>query len=788
MSTREDRLNRRRLKGALKICVSGALLLIVWRTVVSEGSLAETLRWANPSSLLVAAGILAAGQAVAALRLHYVLLRLRRRIGFLPILRAHFVGIWFNQVLPTSIGGDAVKVLVLRRPGDTVRITRGVLLSRGFGLIALLATVSLLVPFYDRILIRARPFYAIAVVSLILLAALGLAVHLSRISGLARKSARLVRFLPLLLRDMQRFVSPRLFWGQVWTSGLVVLSVVVCFMFLGRAVGHNISIGACLVVVPPIILSMHIPLSYGGWGIREVGAVALLPLAGVPADTAFLMSVLYGAAFLMSGLLGLMLWHGPGSGRADGTRKGDRRPGTAKRVPGGLAASTGPTGRTGSEGPTGSDVLILGGGFAGLAAAYELGLSGVRSIILEKEPHLGGLAACSTIDGIPVEHFYHHIKPEDAHLVDLIGRLGLIENLHWIDTRMGFYVNSRFFPFSTPMDLLRFSPLSLADRFRFALGVFKAKRTDGRKLEGMNAEEWVSREWSRSIYERMMRPMLLNKFGIPPARISAGFFQGRIKGLSSAKTNVRGGEHLAYLHGSLQPLIDRLEDEVRRTSDLLVETPVEGIVAADGGFRVSSGSREFTASYVVNTLPLTAFQEIPKNFEFETAVEYQAVVCVAFSIEEDLTPLYWINVLDDGIAFRVLVNQSRLADYPHSVVYSASYVRPEDPLFEKSDGEILSLFTNSLERMFGGVTVRAARVFRSRYATPVFDKDFAAKTHDLDTRVPGMFFAGNVKVYPYTRTVSSVIGTGYAAAQRVVQLVEGSHGGPPLHHTSVSTL
>lgn len=423
-------------------------------------------------------------------------------------------------------------------------------------------------------------------------------------------------------------------------------------------------------------------------------------------------------------------------------------------------------------------VLILGAGYAGLAAAHRLGRHGVRSTILEAEAEPGGLARCTSVDGLLIERFYHHIKPEDIHIIQLIDEMGLSDRLHWSDTRMGFYSRSRFHPFSTPLDLLGFSPLPFADRLRFALGVFKAKRTDGKTLEGMNAEEWVIQEWGQTIYRRIMRPMLLNKFGIPPARISAGFLQGRIKGLSSSKSSVKGGERLAHLTGSLHRLTDRLRETIREHSEIRLRTPAERI-EADRGLTVWSGDRQFSGRYVINTLPLTIFAKISKNFPFETEVDYQGVVCAIFVVEEPLTPLYWVNVLDEDITFRILVNQSRINDYPHTVVYCGNYLRPDETLFGKSDGEILSLYAESLRSMFGSITVRDAKVSRTKFATPVFEKDFASKTADLDASIPGMVFAGNVHIYPYSRTVSSVIGTGYAAADRVLSWMRGPHAPRP---------
>ncbi len=309
MTDRSVQPNRRKIIGGIKIGVSVVLLFLVWRRVGSDAEIAEALRGSRVEGILLAVAVFAVGQVVASLRLHYILLQLHRRLGFLSVLRAHFVGIWFNQLLPTGFGGDVVKVLVLRRPGDTLRVTRAVLLARAFGFMALLAATILLIPLYGRVLTEPRPFHLIALVSLMGLGGLGIAVLTMRGRKLTRRVVRPIRFLILLLCDLDRPRTPRTISEIAVTSGVVVLSVVLTFMILGRALGHPIGLLACMVIVPPIIVSMHLPLSYGGWGIREVGAVALLPLGGVPEEIAFLMSVLYGLVILSCGLVGLVLWH-----------------------------------------------------------------------------------------------------------------------------------------------------------------------------------------------------------------------------------------------------------------------------------------------------------------------------------------------------------------------------------------------------------------------------------------------------------------------------------------------
>jgi protoporphyrinogen oxidase len=270
----------------------------------------------------------------------------------------------------------------------------------------------------------------------------------------------------------------------------------------------------------------------------------------------------------------------------------------------------------------------------------------------------------------------------------------------------------------------------------------------------------------------MMKPMLLNKFGISPDKISAGFLHGRIKGLSSAKTRVQSGELLAYLHGSTQELTDRLEAEVRKHVQIRLSSPVTRIDKVNDGFSVSSSGSEFKARCVVNTLPLQVFEKISKNFLFHNRIDYQGVICTIFSIVEKLTPLYWINIIDEDITFRVLVNQTLLDDYNNTIVYCANYVPENHSLFQMSNREIVELYKKDLETIFGKITVVDYSVFRTPYATPVFDRNFAEKIMELENLAAGMYFAGAVKIYPGSRTLSSVIRTGYEAADKVLELLQ----------------
>ena len=129
-------------------------------------------------------------------------------------------------------------------------------------------------------------------------------------------------------------------------------------------------------------------------------------------------------------------------------------------------------------------VIVIGGGFTGLAAAYELSRQGIEATILEKEAHLGGLASSFLVNGAPLEKFYHHWFNNDREVLSLVREIQAEARLRPRLTKTGILVNQRIYPLSAPLDLLHFTPLSWLNRVRLGLLVLKARRLrDWRRLE-----------------------------------------------------------------------------------------------------------------------------------------------------------------------------------------------------------------------------------------------------------------------------------------------------------------
>ena len=173
---------------------------------------------------------------------------------------------------------------------------------------------------------------------------------------------------------------------------------------------------------------------------------------------------------------------------------------------------------------------IIGAGFCGLTAAYKLSQKGHKVCIFEKEKYPGGLASSfEVVNGILVEHFVHHIFQTDKDIISLISEVELADNLVFVKSRDANFYQGKSWSFSSPVDLLKFSPLSFFNRLRLGLIIVWLKQIlNWRNLEKLTAIDWIKRWMGRQSYEVIWQPLLLGKFGNFANHISMAWFWARI--------------------------------------------------------------------------------------------------------------------------------------------------------------------------------------------------------------------------------------------------------------------
>jgi len=231
-----------------------------------------------------------------------------RQMTRIALVAATAVGVFFAQVLP-SVAGEGVRAWLLVRLGSNWRtavtsvvIDRGV----GVGLLIVLGFVVLLLPSGLTALGGYRDVVLVAYGALILAGALGLLLVPKIVSPLARW--RYSRWFATLAADIHHVL--------LGSKGPVVLSIgclihaftIVVVWLVGQAQGLALPLADVVVLFIVMTGVVVVPISIGGWGLRELAVVSVLAGYGVAPERALLFSVCFGLALAVGSLPGALAW------------------------------------------------------------------------------------------------------------------------------------------------------------------------------------------------------------------------------------------------------------------------------------------------------------------------------------------------------------------------------------------------------------------------------------------------------------------------------------------------
>jgi uncharacterized membrane protein YbhN (UPF0104 family) len=292
----------------LRICVSvGMLAYLVLQFGGAEGErrLFSLDIWGFASATV----IIGAQLVLTAVRWAMIMKRSGIPTRFGHTLRILFISNWFNQVLPSMVGGDAVRVWLLSRAGVNWRLAgKTVIIDRVVALVAILTLIALTFPVFWSLSGHAGARTTMALLLGCGVAGLGTLLVLDLVPRRLHRSAPVA-----LMAALARAIRAVLF-DPVSGPGLVALAVaihvltVVAVLVLVESAGASLAPIAALAFVPPVILLSAVPISIGSWGVREGAMIASLSLVGIEPSLALAISIQIGLAFLANGLVGGVLW------------------------------------------------------------------------------------------------------------------------------------------------------------------------------------------------------------------------------------------------------------------------------------------------------------------------------------------------------------------------------------------------------------------------------------------------------------------------------------------------
>lgn len=249
---------------------------------------------------------------ICVVRWRVVLGAINALLSFADALRIYLIGFFFNQALPSSVGGDAVRVYQAYKGGLSLKCAiNGVMLERVATVLGLILLVVMATPFF---IDRVGPDEAAWIVPSVSILGLGGFVGLIVLMFLDRLPSkishwRVVRGLAMLAADARRvFLSP-LHAGKALGWSLVGhINVALMVFLLAQSLGLSITWLDCMILIPPVLLVMTLPISIAGWGVREQAMVTAFGLIGVPGEGALALSIMFGLLTLLLGLPGGIVW------------------------------------------------------------------------------------------------------------------------------------------------------------------------------------------------------------------------------------------------------------------------------------------------------------------------------------------------------------------------------------------------------------------------------------------------------------------------------------------------
>ncbi len=301
---------KQRLKGlmsvALRLAVTLLVFWLIFRSVDLRGVM-QTMLGAKASLLLLALLFQLLSTLAASWRWMLVMQRLDFGQDFMFYLRSYFKGSFFNQGLPTSIGGDALRVLDVARTGHRKRDAfYGVAVDRGLGLGGLLVFNLIALQLNPELL--PHPAF-LAINGLVSLGVAGfVAVYLLHKLRFLERWPVTVVFIRISQRLAQVLRSIPATALHLGLSLFIHLLSLLCIYFIGSGVGLEFDLWTYMVIVPPVILLTIVPVSLAGWGVREGGMIGLFTLIGADKTLVLSMSILYGFALIITSLPGLVAY------------------------------------------------------------------------------------------------------------------------------------------------------------------------------------------------------------------------------------------------------------------------------------------------------------------------------------------------------------------------------------------------------------------------------------------------------------------------------------------------
>ena len=426
-------------------------------------------------------------------------------------------------------------------------------------------------------------------------------------------------------------------------------------------------------------------------------------------------------------------------------------------------------------------IAIIGAGYAGLSAAYDLRKAGHEVTIYESANFAGGLAAGFKEPhwDWSVEKFYHHWFQSDDSMLGLIEELGWDDKVIFPRPLTVMLYKDKFHPFDSILNALLFPGLGFGlNKIRFGfVGLFLRLTNNWKALEKVTADSWMMKWAGKQVYEQMWKPLLVGKFGPFYKDVNMAWMWARIK----ARTT-----RLGTFEGGFQRFSDMFAEKLRGMGvEIRLGVGVKFIKKnqASGLFIDAGGVVESFDQVLVTTSPNLIAKmcpDLPEDY-LKGLLELKSMgaVVMVLSLKHKLSKdgYYWFNLPKDvGYPMLALVEHTNFVSKEHfgndHIVYAGDYLELGHEYFSLSDEELLERFLPAFEKIdpeFSREWINKVWVNKTNYAQPVPLVNHSKNIPAIQTPIDGLYFASMSQVYPWDRGTNFAVEIGRRAARMILE-------------------
>jgi protoporphyrinogen oxidase len=419
-------------------------------------------------------------------------------------------------------------------------------------------------------------------------------------------------------------------------------------------------------------------------------------------------------------------------------------------------------------------IAIIGAGYGGMVAAYDLKKAGHDVTIFESADFVGGLASGFKEPhwDWSVEKFYHHWFQSDSEMLGLIRELGLEDKVRFPRPLTVMLYKNKWYPFDSILKMALFPGLGWGiNKIRFGfVGLFLRLTNNWRALEKVTADEWMLKYAGKQVYEQMWKPLLIGKFGPYYKDVNMAWMWARIK----ARTT-----RLGTFEGGFQKFADLFAEKLRGMGvEIRLKAMIKSIKQDQASDGLTVDGESFDKVLVTSSPNLMAklCPDLPEDYlKGLLGLKSMGAVVMTLSLKQPLSKegYYWFNVpKDEGYPFLALVEHTNFVPKENfggdRIIYAGDYLELGHEYFTMSDDELLDRFVPAFQKFnpdFKRDWVKKIWVSKTNYAQPVPLVNHSKNIPEIQTPIKGLYFASMSQVYPWDRGTNFAVEIGRKAAR-----------------------